>query len=194
MALVSVLFTTTLSKQSHSHAVDVFAIASTAAHFIRHRRRHRPRLLVVISRTLWWVMRTHWNALSLLLLLLTFSRFTNSFAHTQASTAIIAGLGLAALGYGGRILLRQSKVIGEQLNKTIPKIDLGSRYYRGGFDPKINRREAGLILGISPSASKAKVKEAHKRIMLLNHPDRGKSSALSLSHLTISFPYFIAFY
>ena len=26
----------------------------------------------------------------------------------------------------------------------------------------------------SPSASKAKVREAHRRIMLLNHPDRGQ--------------------
>ena len=30
-----------------------------------------------------------------------------------------------------------------------------------------------LHMFCSPSASKAKVKEAHKRIMLLNHPDRG---------------------
>lgn len=48
-----------------------------------------------------------------------------------------------------------------------------SKYYRGGFDPKMNRREAGLILGISPSASKQRIKDAHKKIMLLNHPDRG---------------------
>jgi curved DNA-binding protein CbpA len=37
----------------------------------------------------------------------------------------------------------------------------------------MNRREAGLVLGVSPSASKLKIKEAHKRIMLLNHPDKG---------------------
>lgn len=44
-----------------------------------------------------------------------------------------------------------------------------------GFDPKMNKREASLILGVSPSASKSKIKDAHKRIMLLNHPDRGGS-------------------
>lgn len=38
----------------------------------------------------------------------------------------------------------------------------------------MSRREAGLILGISPSANTKKVKEAHKRIMILNHPDKGK--------------------
>jgi len=30
---------------------------------------------------------------------------------------------------------------------------------------------------LSPAASKAKIKEAHKRIMLLNHPDRGVASS-----------------
>lgn len=48
-----------------------------------------------------------------------------------------------------------------------------------GFDPKMNKREASLILGVSPSASKAKIKDAHKRIMLLNHPDRGGSPYLA---------------
>lgn len=32
-----------------------------------------------------------------------------------------------------------------------------SKYYRGGFDAKMNKREAALILGVSPTASKTKV-------------------------------------
>ena len=48
-----------------------------------------------------------------------------------------------------------------------------SKYYKGGFDGKMSKREAGLVLGVSPSASKIKIKDAHKRIMLSNHPDRG---------------------
>ena len=32
-----------------------------------------------------------------------------------------------------------------------------SKYYKGGFDIKMNKREAALILGISPTASKSKV-------------------------------------
>ncbi|CAG0925949.1 unnamed protein product, partial [Notodromas monacha] len=51
----------------------------------------------------------------------------------------------------------------------------GSMYYKGGFDPKMTRREAALILGISPSSNERRIKEAHKRIMVLNHPDRGGS-------------------
>lgn len=54
-----------------------------------------------------------------------------------------------------------------------------SKYYRGGFDPKMSKREAALVLGVSPSASKLKVKDAHKKIMLLNHPDRGGSPYLA---------------
>lgn len=54
-----------------------------------------------------------------------------------------------------------------------------SKYYRGGFEPKMSKREASLVLGVSPTASKQKVKDAHKKIMLLNHPDRGGSPYLA---------------
>ena len=39
----------------------------------------------------------------------------------------------------------------------------------------MSTREAVQILGIRDGASKNKIKEAHRRIMLLNHPDRGGS-------------------
>ncbi|GLG92870.1 uncharacterized protein GBIM_00419 [Gryllus bimaculatus] len=54
-----------------------------------------------------------------------------------------------------------------------------SKYYKGGFEPKMTKREAALILGVSPNASKLKIKEAHKRIMSLNHPDRGGSPLIA---------------
>jgi DnaJ family protein C protein 19 len=63
--------------------------------------------------------------------------------------------------------------------RNLPKFDsdslANSKFYRGGFEPKMSKREAALILGVSPSASKTKIKDAHKKIMLLNHPDRGGS-------------------
>jgi hypothetical protein len=62
-----------------------------------------------------------------------------------------------------------------------------SKYYKGGFDPKMSRREAGLVLGISPSANKVKVKEAHKRIMLLNHPDRGINTSIDCLIMRLMF-------
>lgn len=67
--------------------------------------------------------------------------------------------------------------------KNMPKFDTeslaSSKYYRGGFEPKMSKREASLILGVSPSASKTKVKDAHKKIMILNHPDKGGSPYLA---------------
>ena len=36
-----------------------------------------------------------------------------------------------------------------------------------------------IISGISPSSSKERVRDAHKKIMLLNHPDRGGSPYLA---------------
>lgn len=88
----------------------------------------------------------------------------------------------------------------------------GSGYYRGGFDPKMNKREAALILGVryvgiisqtsgywlsdspatsrqtanpgtncavfSPTANKNKIREAHRKLMILNHPDRGACSVI----------------
>lgn len=92
----------------------------------------------------------------------------------------------AGIGFGGRYLIRQmpnaSMKMAEAI-KNMPKFDseslASSKYYRGGFDPKMNKREASLILGVSPSASKTKVKDAHKKIMLLNHPDRGGSPYLA---------------
>lgn len=104
----------------------------------------------------------------------------------MASSIILTGLGLAAVGFGGRYLLRQmpnaAQKFSEQL-KNLPKFDAeslaSSRYYKGGFESKMSKREASLILGVSPSASKTKVKDAHKKIMLLNHPDRGGSPYLA---------------
>ncbi|KAL5104675.1 hypothetical protein TcWFU_004492 [Taenia crassiceps] len=54
-----------------------------------------------------------------------------------------------------------------------------SKYYKGGFERKMSRREAALILGVPQSSSKSKIREAYKRIMLLNHPDRGGSPYLA---------------
>lgn len=49
------------------------------------------------------------------------------------------------------------------------------RFYDGGFEEKMTKREAALILGVRESSSMDKVKAAHRRILMLNHPDRGGS-------------------
>ncbi|KAL7668450.1 hypothetical protein ACOME3_009152 [Neoechinorhynchus agilis] len=43
----------------------------------------------------------------------------------------------------------------------------------------MSRREAALILGISPSAAPSKVRDAYRRIILINHPDKGGSQYIA---------------
>lgn len=53
-------------------------------------------------------------------------------------------------------------------------------FYTGGFEPKMNKREALQILNLREgSLTTAKLKDTHRRIMLLNHPDRGGSPYLA---------------
>ena len=100
----------------------------------------------------------------------------------MASTLVVAGITLAAVGFTGRYVLRRMPAISQKMSeavKNIPKLDsqtlANSKYYKGGFEPKMTRREASLILGVSPTANKAKVKEQFKKVMAVNHPDRGGS-------------------
>uniref|UniRef100_A0A8C0Z0F1 DnaJ heat shock protein family (Hsp40) member C15 n=1 Tax=Canis lupus familiaris TaxID=9615 RepID=A0A8C0Z0F1_CANLF len=75
----------------------------------------------------------------------------------------------------GRYAFQFWKPLEQVITETTKKISTPSlsSYYKGGFEQKMSRREASLILGISPSAGKAKIRTAHRRIMILNHPDKG---------------------
>lgn len=53
-------------------------------------------------------------------------------------------------------------------------------YYRGGFEQKMTRREAALILGIREFARPEQIRDAHRKIMVANHPDRGGSPYLAM--------------
>lgn len=55
----------------------------------------------------------------------------------------------------------------------------GMKYYDGGFLEKMTRREAAQILGTRESASAERIKEAHRRILMANHPDKGGSAFLA---------------
>jgi hypothetical protein len=53
-------------------------------------------------------------------------------------------------------------------------------HYPGGFKDEITKREAGQILGVSPSSKKERIRDAHRRLMLSGiHPDKGGSALLT---------------
>ncbi|XP_054471499.1 dnaJ homolog subfamily C member 15 [Anoplopoma fimbria] len=96
-------------------------------------------------------------------------------------TLIAVGLGVAAAGFAGRYAFQLWKPLGQVFSETVRKMPSSafSSYYKGGFEQKMSKREASLVLGISPVSTKAKVREAHRRIMVLNHPDKGGSPYLA---------------
>uniref|UniRef100_A0A674CML4 DnaJ (Hsp40) homolog, subfamily C, member 15 n=1 Tax=Salmo trutta TaxID=8032 RepID=A0A674CML4_SALTR len=62
----------------------------------------------------------------------------------------------------------------QKLTSLLALQAFSSHHYKGGFDQNMTKNEASLILGISPTSTKSKVRDAHRRIMVLNHPDKGQ--------------------
>ncbi|EPS62546.1 hypothetical protein M569_12244, partial [Genlisea aurea] len=85
---------------------------------------------------------------------------------------VTATIGSAAMG--ARYLLRAW-----QAYKTRPIVPIARRFYPGGFEPAMTRREAALILGVRDQAVVEKIREAHRRVMVANHPDAGGSHYLA---------------
>ncbi|KAL8140625.1 hypothetical protein V2J09_006646 [Rumex salicifolius] len=81
---------------------------------------------------------------------------------------------VAATAFAGRYGVRAWQAF-----KARPPTTRMRRFYDGGFQQQMNRREAAKILGVRESAVEEKVKEAHRRVMIANHPDAGGSHYLA---------------
>ncbi|GMN51130.1 hypothetical protein TIFTF001_020280 [Ficus carica] len=93
---------------------------------------------------------------------------------TNIGTPLLAGLAVAAAALAGRYGIQAWHAF-----KTRPPKPKIRKFYDGGFQPTMTRREAALILGIRENATPDKVKEAHRKVMVANHPDAGGSHYLA---------------
>ncbi|CAG8522723.1 7468_t:CDS:2 [Diversispora eburnea] len=93
----------------------------------------------------------------------------------SATSVLIISVGVATAAFAGRYGIKNFPKLKKAFNNPVVK-----KRPKGGFDPKMNVNEAKQILGIRESRlDRTKIKEAHRRIMLLNHPDRGGSPYLA---------------
>ncbi len=75
-------------------------------------------------------------------------------------------------------LAKTGLYLGEILRST-SSLNCHVTHAQGGFQAEMTKREAALILGLRESAAEERVKDAHRRIMIANHPDAGGSSYIA---------------
>ncbi|KAL3814097.1 hypothetical protein ACJIZ3_015365 [Penstemon smallii] len=90
------------------------------------------------------------------------------------SSPLVAGIAVAAAAYAAKYGMQAWQAF-----KARPPTARMRKFYEGGFQPKMTRREAALILGVRESTPVDKVREAHRRVMVANHPDAGGSHYLA---------------
>lgn len=98
----------------------------------------------------------------------------------MAST-VLAGVGIATAAFLGRAGL----VAFRRWKNPEAVSAIGRAFYKGGFEPKMTRKEAALILELNErtlgnrEVARDKIRKSHRKLMLLNHPDRGGSPYLA---------------
>eukprot|EP00268_Persea_americana_P005387 TRINITY_DN11802_c0_g2_i1.p1 TRINITY_DN11802_c0_g2~~TRINITY_DN11802_c0_g2_i1.p1 ORF type:complete len:113 (+),score=28.95 TRINITY_DN11802_c0_g2_i1:185-523(+) len=90
------------------------------------------------------------------------------------ATPFLAGLAVAAVALAGRYSVQAWHAY-----KARPVASRMRKFYEGGFQPTMTKREAALILGVRENVAADKVKEAHRKVMVANHPDAGGSHYLA---------------
>jgi hypothetical protein len=98
-------------------------------------------------------------------------RKVNPAVRIRQDSSLLIG-GVAFVIIGGLLQLMSNSQVGTGVSAANW---FTKNFYDGGFQEKMTRREAALILGVRESATAERVKEAHRRVLLQNHPDRGGS-------------------
>ncbi|OWZ23498.1 hypothetical protein PHMEG_0001628 [Phytophthora megakarya] len=97
----------------------------------------------------------------------------------RENSLLIGGLGVAGAALSAKYVLQVYEAY-----KNRPKSEKTSswkyrNFYDGPFEEKMTRREAALILGVRESASEERIRNAHRKLLILNHPDTGGSTFLA---------------
>lgn len=87
------------------------------------------------------------------------------------TTPILIGFGIAGIALGARAV----RITYQRLGMGGGSLAYAKRFYDGGFDSAMTKREAALILGCRQSANAKLVMERYRTLMKLNHPDIGGS-------------------
>lgn len=98
-----------------------------------------------------------------------YNAHSNAPTYSRQTTPLVAGLAVGAAAWSSRFLYEAF----HGWKSAGPKM---RQFYKGGFLPEMTKREAAQILGVRESATEQKVREAHRKIMIANHPDAGGSS------------------
>lgn len=107
------------------------------------------------------------------------ARASDAASSGDASAASDAGKG-ASKGAGASAGAGAAADGGAaKTHRTFGAEMLAKRFYRGGFEDKMTRREAALILGVRESATTERIRERHRKMLMLNHPDMGGSTYLA---------------
>merc|ERR1712046_313797 len=92
--------------------------------------------------------------------------------------AFFGGAGIAAAAAAGSATSEAAAMAGKAFGDLSKKFAWQSKY-PGGFSNQLTRREAFLVLGLREGSNRNKVREAHKKLMIANHPDSGGSPFLA---------------
>lgn len=99
-----------------------------------------------------------------------FQEAYEDISSTFTSSPVMMGVGVLAAGWVVKAMF---------FSKKGPGVG-GRTFFTGGFENKMNAKEALQILNLRESTlTKNKLKDSHRKIMLLNHPDRGGSPYLA---------------
>lgn len=93
------------------------------------------------------------------------------------ATPLIAGMAVAGAAWASRYMMLSWR--GLMARQGAGGAVRFPRSMAGGFESEISRREAFQILGIREGSSKEQIREAHRKLMRMNHPDNGGSTFLA---------------